>query len=308
MILGPASALHASDTALSFPSGFMQKTDHHIEKVEDKWIFIFVYPIMALLVVHLGNDNSLQDLVEIPSYYSDLLLALFCTFGIGFYFRWLFFRIGETFTWDDQMGRRLIFQLIPGVLFPIVVSVSIESVYLVYFLEIPLAESSIFYLELPLIAVFCVFINMLYILLFFRRANRKLATRVEEMDTTKEEFGDEKPADSKANFVVHSGYKAMKIPIAEIAHIHVYEKAAFLTTNEGKQFLDGSSLSELRSELPSKTFYQLNRQVIANRNAVLAFEQTETRKLKIDLDPPLDHEVFVSKKRSAEFVRWMNEK
>ena len=45
-------------------------------KIRDKWLFLFVYPILALLAVHFGNDNALLKLMGMPSYYTDIL---FCT-------------------------------------------------------------------------------------------------------------------------------------------------------------------------------------------------------------------------------------
>jgi hypothetical protein len=35
-------------------------------RVNDGWIFWFVYPIIALLSVHIGNDNTFKELLHIP--------------------------------------------------------------------------------------------------------------------------------------------------------------------------------------------------------------------------------------------------
>ncbi len=286
---------------ISFPLTLLKSFSLQQVKVNDKWIFLSVYPVMAILVVHIGNENPIHALFRMPSYYSDLLLAVFCTFGIGLYYRVLFRQMEKKFTWGDRIRKRIRFQLVFGIVLPIVVLLSVESVYLVYLLDIPLAASSILYLELPLVTIFCVVINLLYTLLYFRKYNMQLASQVEQIELRR-------AINSKENFVVHSGNKALNIPIEEIAHFSVREKSTFLITRDGKQFLHSSSLTELISELPSKNFFQLNRQVIASRNSVKFYEQTNTRKLKIILEPALDSEVFVSKMRSTDFVKWMNEK
>lgn len=295
------SQIPSADQLISFPLTLLKSFNVRQVKVNDKWFFIAVYPVMAFLAVHIGNENSMHALFRMPSYYSDLLLALICTFGIGIYYRALFRQIEKKFAWDSRVRERITFQLVFGIALPIVVLLSVESVYLVYLLEIPLAASSILYLELPLVTIFCVVINLLYTLLYFWKYNTQLASQVEQIELRK-------PLASKENFVVHAGNKALNIPIEEIAHFSVREKSTFLITREGKQFLYGSSLSELINELPSKSFFQLNRQVIASRNSVMLYEQTDTRKLKIVLEPVLDNAVFVSKMRSADFVKWMNEK
>ncbi|SMO91298.1 hypothetical protein SAMN06265379_11438 [Saccharicrinis carchari] len=58
--------------------------------VNDRWMFIWVYPVLALLAVHIGNDNTFDQLLHIPSYYSDIAFALTCVYLTGWYFRVLF--------------------------------------------------------------------------------------------------------------------------------------------------------------------------------------------------------------------------
>ena len=43
------------------------------ELVNDKWIFLFIYPSVAILMVHVGNDNSFGELLKIPA-----TIRIFC--------------------------------------------------------------------------------------------------------------------------------------------------------------------------------------------------------------------------------------
>ena len=45
----------------------------------DKWLFRVVYPLMALSVIHVGNDNRVAELLRNPTYYTDLLVAALLT-------------------------------------------------------------------------------------------------------------------------------------------------------------------------------------------------------------------------------------
>ncbi|WP_185153581.1 hypothetical protein, partial [Fulvivirga lutimaris] len=110
--------------------------------INDKWIFIFVYPLFVIFVCHVGNDNSLSHLLTVPSYYTDILLALICTYGAGFYWKQLFARLDKRYDWYTNLKQRLTYQLIFGFILPVIVITGIEMVYLVL-IDIKLSESPI---------------------------------------------------------------------------------------------------------------------------------------------------------------------
>lgn len=155
------------------------KVNAETSTVNDKWIFGLLYPVMAISIVHIGNDNSLSKLLTIPSYYSDLLLAFGCTFGVGFYFQWFFVRIDQRFDWENQLKQRLFHQAIWGIFIPTVFIICIELIYLLL-IHVDLNESSIFYLELPLVVLFCLLINLIYFILFYRKHNLNMLTRLND--------------------------------------------------------------------------------------------------------------------------------
>ena len=142
-----------------------------MSKVNDKWMFVFLYPLIAVLVVHTGNDNSFQKLLTIPSYYSDLLLAFLCTYAVGFYYRQLYRKLHQKFGWNTSFKKTWRYQLTWALLVPISTIIIIEIIYLVFLLNIPVSQSSVFYLELPLVSLFCILINLLYLALYFRKHN-----------------------------------------------------------------------------------------------------------------------------------------
>ena len=59
--------------------------------ISDSWMFFYVCPLLAILVVHIGNENSFAQLISIPSYYSDLVLAICCSYLLGLYVKYLVF-------------------------------------------------------------------------------------------------------------------------------------------------------------------------------------------------------------------------
>jgi len=267
-------------------------------KINDRWMFIVIYPIMAFLVVHIGNDNPFRQLVHIPSYYTDLMLAFGCAFGFGLLFQRLFRRIDQKFDWTHSLRKRIRKHLILGILLPAAVIIGIEAIYLTL-IHIDLKNSSIFYLELPVVLLFCLLINLIYIFLYHRAYSESLAKLTEtQINLTK--------PSGKENFVVHSGTTRLNVPIADIAYFAVFEKHTFLITRGGKQYLYDASMDELNKQVVQPEFFQLNRQFIARRNSISLYRQTDTRRLMVELIPPQEKPVYVSKTKALKFYNWLN--
>lgn len=77
-----------------------------------------------------------------------------------------------------------------------------------------------------------------------------------------------------------------------------------MTTNN-KKFLYDNTLESTFKSLSTSDFYQLNRQVIAHKNSIKKYNQTETRRLQVELSPPPTEEIFVPKTKAAAFIEWL---
>lgn len=271
--------------------------------VNDKWMLVILYPALALLTIHIGNDNTLHELLQIPSYYTDVLLALACVYLLAFYYRVLFRKIDERFNWTDELKDRVKHHILYGLLLPVFCILAIEATYLVFLLDMPLHESSIFYLELPVIFVFCTLVNLVYAILYFRKHNLTLAQQLLLHVTAdakeKKEYTE--------NFVVNNGSRSLIIPAKEVAYFMVIEKSTFLVTDKGQHYLYDNSLELLMKSVDQHLFFQINRQLVANRNSIKAFSPTDTRKLIISLKPETKEEVCVSKTKASTFLQWLKQ-
>jgi hypothetical protein len=268
--------------------------------INDRWIFLFVYPVIAISVVHIGNDNHFSVLLRLPSYYTDLLLAFSLTYGFGLYFRKLFFWIDLKFDWHKMLRRRLAYHFGLGIVAPALIAMGIEILYL-NLINISLKESSIFYLEFPVTILFCVLINLIYLLMFGHIHTKKTA---EMLLTTATENPQKQFTE---NFVAQAGSRAFTVSQNDVAYFVLFEKHTFLVTTDGKQYLYNSSLEKIGEIVSHTLFFQLNRQVLANRNSIKAFHQTETRRLLIELNPPFSTPVYVAKTKAAKFTAWLSQ-
>jgi hypothetical protein len=261
--------------------------------INDKWIFIFVYPIFVIFVCHVGNDNSFSYLLTLPSYYTDILLAIICTYSAGFYWKYIFEKLDRRFDWYSNLKELLIYQLIFGFIVPIIIITGVEIVYLLL-IDIKLSASSIFYLELPMIAILSLLVNLGYLFLY-NRSNLMVLMNID------------KPINFSENFVVKSGNVAESIALGDVAYFVILEKITFLISIHGKRHIYDFTLDEIIDKVSPKEFFQLNRQVIARKNSIVRCKQTETRRLEITLSPPLPKPLFVAKTKSTKLLSWLNQ-
>jgi hypothetical protein len=270
-------------------------------RIHDAWMFWLVCPALALASVHVGNDNTLSELIRMPSYFTDLALAFVSTYGVVFYLRNFHAFLNSRYGLETHTRSRVFMQLGAGVVLPVAVVISLELIYL-SIIHIPLKNSSVFYLELPLVVVFCVMINLVYAMMYHKSA---LHTR----PITSSGLGDVREAvRTDYNFTVHSGHSLINILADQVAYFIVFEKQTFLVTREGKRFLYTEPVSRIQEGLPEGIFFQLNRQVTSSRGSIRQVEYTPTRRLKIVLTPPPGVAVYVSKSRATTFSRWLNGK
>ncbi len=261
---------------------------HHIK---DKWLFVFVYPVFGLLAVHLGNDNSWIQLLGMPSYYTDILFALICVYGCGFFIKWTSLKINKRFGWHEEFFKALKYQSVFGLFLPSLFIVFAELVYL-RIIGIHIRESSIFYLEFPLAILLCLLINVAYIFMYyqaFSTAALKQKNRIE-----------------KKSLVVREGKSAVNVPINEIAYFAKRNNLTFLVTKSGRDYLYDYPFKSISEKLPPDTFFQLNRQIISSRESVVRCTKMETRRLKVELSPYTDDEVYVAKVNATRFLNWLD--
>ena len=103
------------------------------------------------------------------------------------------------------------------------------------------------------------------------------------------------------------GQKLISVPTSEIAFFNASDKVVYLYNNENKRFIIDSTLDELEGMLDPLQFYRINRQYLANLNAIDTISTYFNGKLKLHLKPSVEEEVLVSRERATEFKNWLNQ-
>lgn len=102
----------------------------------------------------------------------------------------------------------------------------------------------------------------------------------------------------KTRFLVKTGQTFITIFTQDIAYFFADHKLVYLVTREGKKHLIDQTLEELEDQLDPKTFFRLNRQFVASVNAIAKLHNYFNHKLKVELLPPTDIEILISREKA----------
>lgn len=269
----------------------IKESDSGEHRINDKWLFLFVYPVFAFLAVHLGNDNSFRKLLSLPSYYTDILFALICVYGSGLFIKKVALATSQKIGWNQNRTKALKLQFVLGLLIPACIVVLAEIIYL-QIIGIELWQSSIFYLEFPLAILLLVLINGVYIFMYSQTSYIIALNQKQGLD--------------KKNLVVREGKSAIIVPINEIAYFVKRGNLIFLVTRTGRDYIYDYPFKRIIDKLPPDVFFQLNRQIISSRSSIVKSTKTKTRRLKVELSPSTNNEVYVAKANATKFLKWLD--
>lgn len=252
-----------------------------------------VYPIIACSFIFVANDNSLSQLIKLPSFSTDILFALTVTYLVGWYLKWLSFKLDKAIS-SDNFSKRVKLQLAYGVIVPLIISLGLEILYL-HLISIPINESSILNLELPLSILFLLLINAFYLSTYLLYLQRRQNETVAEHNALSVE--------SLKYITVQKGYYEEKVDVRNCAFIKSSNKILWLYTFDDNHFRLNGTLESWESRLAS-FFFKINRQYIVAPGAIKSVEQTSTRKIKVNLLLPQEDDIFVSKANASGFKNW----
>jgi DNA-binding LytR/AlgR family response regulator len=108
----------------------------------------------------------------------------------------------------------------------------------------------------------------------------------------------------RERFLVRQADQLIPISVAEIAYFFTKNDWVCLSTTEGRQHLVDFRLDELEAMLDPALFFRLNRQFLASATALVKAHHHLNGKLKLDLRPQPEEEVFVSREKAALFRTW----
>jgi hypothetical protein len=260
-----------------------------------KLIWGIAYMFIALSFIFIANDNTFFELLQIPSFYSDLIFSFAVTFGLGYYLQYLNTKLNKKYPWIEVFIVRSKKQILLGVLLPLFTAIFLEAIYLKC-IGISISNSSILHLELPLALIFLLLLNLVYLANYLYKHKRKETIVVIEQIKNQ-------PSPRVESIMVQKGFVEERIELSNCAFIVSANKQLWFYTNSGEKYRLQGTLEEWEEKLKHDNFYRLNRQFLSSKHAIQSVEQTKTRKLKVNFIIPTE-DVYVSKLNVVSFRKW----
>lgn len=110
----------------------------------------------------------------------------------------------------------------------------------------------------------------------------------------------------KKRFIVKTGEKIIIIPVEDIAYCFSEDKSTYAVNRNGTRRLLDYSLDMVQEMLDPKLFFRISRSYIVSINAIENISKHLGTRLKIQLNPPSEDEVVVSRSRTSDFLEWLD--
>jgi DNA-binding LytR/AlgR family response regulator len=110
----------------------------------------------------------------------------------------------------------------------------------------------------------------------------------------------------KERFSIIIGQTIKTIYIDEIAYFTSEAGTTILITNDKHKYPVDISLEELGEQVNPKLFFRINRQFLVKLKAIKSINVFPKSRLKLDLIPPCDKEVYVSIDKVTKFKDWLD--
>lgn len=109
----------------------------------------------------------------------------------------------------------------------------------------------------------------------------------------------------KKTILVHFQGKMIPLKIEDVAYIQYELGNVYLITIENKKYAVNQTLDEFETTLNPVQFFRANRQFIVNRDAIATMENYFSRRMILKLNLQTSEPVIVSKIKSPQLMRWL---
>jgi two-component system response regulator LytT len=109
----------------------------------------------------------------------------------------------------------------------------------------------------------------------------------------------------RERFLVPQGEQLKLIATSQVAWIESKGGVSTLATKDGKKMVIDFTLDQLEEELDPKLFFRINRSLLVGLDSIKKINQWFTRRYKLEVQPPTEEEVIVSRERVGDFNKWL---
>ncbi|UOE52539.1 LytTR family DNA-binding domain-containing protein [Mucilaginibacter sp. SMC90] len=111
----------------------------------------------------------------------------------------------------------------------------------------------------------------------------------------------------KQSILVHFREKIIPVKTSEIKYVYVANGKVSLQQADGGSYAANYTIDQIEEWLNPKIFFRANRQFIINREIIQDLEHYFNRRLLIKTIGDTPEKIIVSRERSQEFLRWLEQ-
>ncbi len=109
----------------------------------------------------------------------------------------------------------------------------------------------------------------------------------------------------RSRFMIRLGERIHTLPVEDIAYCFSSNKSTFARTAAGRTYPMDYNLDALEPLLDPAQFFRLNRQYLANIQAIETMRAHTKARVMVTLQPPAGAPLVVSSERAAAFKKWL---
>ncbi|MFX0557461.1 LytR/AlgR family response regulator transcription factor [Maribacter sp. CXY002] len=110
----------------------------------------------------------------------------------------------------------------------------------------------------------------------------------------------------KITFLVSHRDELIPLRIEQLAYCYIDTGIVKAKTQDNRSYTIDKKLEDLENELDPTVFCRVNRQFILCKNAVTNIKQYFGGKLIVNVSPPFEERIIISKAKAPDFKKWMD--
>jgi len=271
---------------------------------KDQFFLLIGTVITTVCLTFIGTDHSLSEILSDRIIFKKLslngLTVLIGWLGV----RQIIFFFDYRLPWKvKNQQRRWLTQLPITLIF--ITSIFLLQLYsrTLFIPEWKLFPKTVWSVDFPLSLLFGLSFNFIYYHWWMQNQRQMV-----EKATIEQQQSTNIISRGSQSISVKKGRKTILIPNDKIAYAFRVEEFNYLVAQNGEKYLLDVSLNALEKELSTMNFFRLNRQLLAHRNAIKAFQILPNRHLQVELQPELNSNLLINKNKAASFKKWINRK
>lgn len=134
---------------------------------------------------------------------------------------------------------------------------------------------------------------------------KKLITNIQAKPLSPTNFHSAKTKPYQQSFLTQYREKTIIKRVTEVALFNVENETVYLYSFSGEKFPLFKKLEYIESVCDPHQFFRVNRQMLVNRKAILAFEPYFNRKIVLQLSVKLVDQIIVSRLKVMPFKEWL---